>query len=60
MLRGALAASITPLREHGSALDDAAFGPLCDFYVGANLDGLLALGTAGEGILLRVEERRTR
>ena len=58
MLRGALAASITPLREHGSAVDDDAFGPLCDFYVGAGLDGLLALGTAGEGILLRVEERR--
>ena len=52
MLRGALAASITPLREHGSALDDDAFVPLCDFYVAAGLDGLLALGTAGEGILL--------
>ena len=58
MLRGALAASITPLREHGSALDDDAFGPLCDFYVAAGLDGILAFGTAGEGILLRVEERR--
>jgi len=58
MLRGALAASITPLRRHGSALDDDAFLPLCDFYVGAGLDGVLALGTAGEGILLRVEERR--
>ena len=49
MLRGALAASITPLREHGSALDDDAFEPLCDFYVAAGLDGLLALGTAGRG-----------
>ena len=58
MLRGALAASITPLRRHGSTLDDDAFLPLCDFYVDAGLDGLLALGTAGEGILLRVEERR--
>jgi len=58
MLRGALAASITPLRRHGSALDDDAFLPLCDFYVDAGLDGVLALGTAGEGILLRVEERR--
>lgn len=58
MLNGALAASITPLREHGSSLDDDAFGPLVDFYVAAGLDGLLALGTAGEGILLRVEERR--
>jgi dihydrodipicolinate synthase/N-acetylneuraminate lyase len=57
-LRGALAASITPLRDHGSALDDDAFGPLVDFFVSSRLDGILALGTAGEGIQLRVEERR--
>ena len=57
-LQGALAASITPLREHGSALDDDAFGPLVDFFASSGLDGILALGTAGEGILLRVEERR--
>ena len=57
-LRGALAASITPLRAHGSAVDEDAFGPLVDFYVESGLDGILALGTAGEGILLRVEERR--
>ncbi len=58
MLKGALAASVTPLRNQGSALDEDAFGPLCDFFVDAGLDGLLALGTAGEGILLNVEERR--
>jgi len=58
MLQGALAASITPLREHGSSVDDEAFGPLIDFFVSSGLDGILALGTAGEGILLRVEERR--
>jgi dihydrodipicolinate synthase/N-acetylneuraminate lyase len=57
-LRGALAASVTPLREHGTAVDDDAFGSLCDFFVASGLDGILALGTAGEGILLRVEERR--
>jgi dihydrodipicolinate synthase/N-acetylneuraminate lyase len=57
-LRGALAASVTPLRDHGTELDDEAFGPLVDFYVEAGLDGMLALGTAGEGILLRVDERR--
>ena len=57
-LQGALAASITPLREHGSALDDDAFGPLVDFFASSGLDGILALGTAGEGLLLRVEERR--
>ena len=58
MLRGAFAASITPLREHGTRVDDDAFGPLVDFFVREGLDGILALGTAGEGILLRVEERR--
>ena len=57
-LRGALAASITPLRENGGAVDGDAFGPLVDFFVRAGLDGVLALGTAGEGILLGVEERR--
>ena len=57
-LRGALAASVTPLRAHGAEPDDEAFGPLCDFYVEAGLDGVLALGTAGEGILLSVDERR--
>ena len=57
-LRGALAASVTPLRDHGTQLDDEAFGPLVDFYVEAGIDGILALGTAGEGILLRVDERR--
>ena len=58
MLKGALAASITPLTEHGSAVDEDAFGPLVDFFVASGVDGILALGTAGEGILLRQEERR--
>jgi len=58
VLEGALAASVTPLEEHGSGLDGEAFGPLVDFFVEAGLDGLLALGTAGEGILLDSEERR--
>lgn len=58
MLKGALAASVTPLTDHGSALDEDAFGPLVDFFVASGLNGILALGTAGEGILLRPEERR--
>ena len=58
LLRGALAASVTPLRDQGSTLDEDAFAPLVDFFVGAGLDGILALGTAGEGILLGVGERR--
>ena len=58
MLRGTLAASVTPLRDQGSRLDEDAFGPLVDFFVAAGLDGILALGTAGEGILLSEVERR--
>src|SRR4029453_937332 len=57
MLKGALAASVTPLRDNGDAVDEDAFGPLGDFYVEAGLDGLLALGTAGEGVLLSRGER---
>ena len=57
-LRGVLAASVTPLRSNGSMVDDDAFVPLADFFVAAGLDGVLALGTAGEGISLRVDERR--
>jgi dihydrodipicolinate synthase/N-acetylneuraminate lyase len=58
VLNGALAASVTPLRAHGGELDAYAFGPLVDFFVAAGLDGILALGTAGEGILLSQSERR--
>ena len=58
MLRGVLAASVTPLTNAGGELDEEAFGPLVDFFVAAGLNGVLALGTAGEGILLSQEERR--
>jgi dihydrodipicolinate synthase/N-acetylneuraminate lyase len=58
MLKGALAAAITPLRDGGAALDEGAFGPYVDFLVDRGLDGILALGTTGEGILLTTEERK--
>jgi dihydrodipicolinate synthase/N-acetylneuraminate lyase len=58
MLKGAFAASVTPLRENGMALGEDAFTPLVDFFAQEGLDGILALGTAGEGILLEVDERR--
>ena len=58
MIKGTLAAAATPLRDGGRALDEAPFAPLVDFLAGAGLDGLLALGTTGEGILLSVVERR--
>jgi dihydrodipicolinate synthase/N-acetylneuraminate lyase len=58
MLRGALAAAVTPLRDDGAALDEEAFGPYVEFLAAAGLDGTLVLGTTGEGILLSAAERR--
>jgi dihydrodipicolinate synthase/N-acetylneuraminate lyase len=57
VVRGALAAAVTPLRDGGASLDEDAFEPLLAFYAQAGLDGLLALGTTGEGIALSREER---
>ncbi len=59
MLHGALAAAVTPLADGGRTLDIGAFGPYADFLAGAGLDGILAQGTAGEGILLSRAERAT-
>jgi dihydrodipicolinate synthase/N-acetylneuraminate lyase len=58
VLHGTLAAAATPLKDGGAALDDEAFGPLVDFLAAGGLDGLLAMGTTGEGILLSIPERR--
>src|SRR5256885_9965298 len=57
MLRGALAAALTPLKDAGEALDEAAIAPYVDFLQAGGVDGLLALGTTGEGFLLPVEQR---
>jgi dihydrodipicolinate synthase/N-acetylneuraminate lyase len=51
MLRGAFAAALTPSSED-------AYGPYVDFLAAGGLDGILALGTTGEGLLFSVEERR--
>jgi dihydrodipicolinate synthase/N-acetylneuraminate lyase len=56
MLRGALAAAVTPLRD--GSLDEAAFAPYVGFLADGGLDGILALGTTGEGILFSADERR--
>jgi dihydrodipicolinate synthase/N-acetylneuraminate lyase len=58
MIRGALAAAVTPLRDGGAELDEEAFAPLAEFLAAGRLDGILAMGTTGEGILLSVAERR--
>lgn len=57
-LRGAIAASVTPLKDGGRRLDEEAFPSLVRFLAGGGLDGLLACGTTGEGVLLSVDERR--
>ena len=56
MLRGALAAAVTPLRDE--RLDAAAVAPYVDFLAGQGLDGALVLGTTGEGVLFSPAERR--
>jgi dihydrodipicolinate synthase/N-acetylneuraminate lyase len=56
MLRGALAAAVTPLRD--GVFDLAAVGPYVDFLAAHGLDGALVLGTTGEGVLFSPEERR--
>lgn len=58
MIRGAVAAALTPLRDGGSALDEPVFEPYVDFLASGGVDGILALGTTGEGILLNPAERR--
>ena len=56
MLRGAIAAALTPLRE--GALDADAVGPYVEFLAAGGLDGLLAMGTTGEGMLFDLGERK--
>jgi dihydrodipicolinate synthase/N-acetylneuraminate lyase len=56
MLRGALAAAVTPLRN--GEFDADSVGPYLDFLAGHGLDGVLALGTTGEGVLFAPGERQ--
>jgi dihydrodipicolinate synthase/N-acetylneuraminate lyase len=55
---GAISAAVTPLRKGGDAVDLEAIGPMVEHLVAAGVDGILALGTTGEGILLSSDERR--
>ncbi len=49
---------MTPLRAHGSELDRDALEPYLAFLADGGLDGVLLLGTTGEGIALSVAERK--
>jgi dihydrodipicolinate synthase/N-acetylneuraminate lyase len=57
-LRGAIAAVVTPLKDHGLHLDLEAIARVTTFLSAAGIDGLLACGTTGEGVLLSVVERK--
>ena len=52
-----LAATVTPLRDGGAALDNDAIAPMAAFLAEGGVDGLFALGTTGEGVLLSLDER---
>jgi dihydrodipicolinate synthase/N-acetylneuraminate lyase len=56
MLHGALAAAVTPLRDE--RLDAQAVAPYVDFLVRHGVDGLLALGTTGEGVMFPPAHRK--
>ena len=57
-LHGAIAAAVTPLKDGGGALDLDSIASLVRFLQAGGVDGLLACGTTGEGVLLSVDERR--
>ena len=57
-LHGALAAAATPLTDDGDRVDTGGIESLAAFCADAGLDGVLVLGTTGEGVLLSLEERR--
>jgi dihydrodipicolinate synthase/N-acetylneuraminate lyase len=58
MLHGAIGAALTPLTGGGSTIDEAAIAPYVDFLASHGLDGVLVLGTTGEGVLFDLDERR--
>ena len=53
-----IAAALTPLRDGGRELDVEAIVPYLGFLSDAGIEGVLLLGTTGEGILLSLSERK--
>jgi dihydrodipicolinate synthase/N-acetylneuraminate lyase len=58
MLRGCIAAALTPLASGGATVDEGAFEPYAGFLASHGVDGILVLGTTGEGVLFDVDERK--
>lgn len=56
-IHGTLAAALTPLAKGGTTPDLDAIPALVDFLAAGGVDGLLALGTTGEGVLFDLDER---
>ena len=54
----AIAAALTPLTDGGASLDLEAFDPYLAFLAEHGIDGVLLLGTTGEGMNLAVAERQ--
>ena len=52
------AAALTPLRDGGTTLAEEAVAPYAEFLERGGCEGVLALGTTGEGVLLSVPERK--
>ena len=53
-----IAAALTPLRAGGTELDLDAFEPYLIYLRAAGIEGVLLLGSTGEGILLSVSDRQ--
>jgi dihydrodipicolinate synthase/N-acetylneuraminate lyase len=56
--RRAIAAALTPLTGDGARIDLEAIPPYAAFLAAGGINGILALGSTGEGILLSVAERK--
>jgi len=57
-LHGVTVAALTPMNEDGSKVDHAGIKDYVDFLVEKGVNGIFALGTTGEGLLLSIEERK--
>ncbi len=56
-LEGILIPMPTTFKEDGS-LDDGGIDALVDFYLAAGVQGIFALGTHGQGMVMEIDERK--